>query len=49
MDPFAEMYEKYQPDVYRFLLYLSGCDHDAAEELTQECCICRPQNRTCTG
>lgn len=37
MDPFAEMYEKYQPDVYRFLLYLSGCDHDAAEELTQEC------------
>ncbi len=31
------MYEKYQPDVYRFLLYLSGGAHDAAEELTQEC------------
>jgi RNA polymerase sigma-70 factor (ECF subfamily) len=31
------MYEKYQPDIYRFLLYLSGGDALAAEELTQEC------------
>lgn len=37
MDTFAEMYEKYQPDIYRFLIYLSGGDTIAAEELTQEC------------
>ena len=37
MDPFAELYEKYQPDIYRFLLCLTGGDALAAEELTQEC------------
>ncbi|MCR4645192.1 MAG: sigma-70 family RNA polymerase sigma factor [Oscillospiraceae bacterium] len=37
MDPFAELYETYQPDIYRFLLCLSGGDALAAEELTQEC------------
>ena len=37
VDPFAELYEKYQPDVYRFLLCLCGGDALAAEELTQEC------------
>lgn len=36
MDPFAELYETYQPDIYRFLLRMCGGDADAAEELTQE-------------
>ena len=36
MDPFAELYEKYQPDIYRFLLRLTGGNALAAEELTQE-------------
>ena len=36
MDPFAELYEKYQPDIYRFLLRMLGGDALAAEELTQE-------------
>ena len=36
MDPFAELYEKYQPDIYRFLLRMCGGDTLAAEELTQE-------------
>ena len=36
MDPFAELYERYQPDIYRFLLRICGGDATAAEELTQE-------------
>ena len=36
MDSFAELYEKYQPDIYRFLLRMLGGDPLAAEELTQE-------------
>lgn len=37
MDPFEELYKKYQSDIYRFLLYLTGGDPLTAEELTQEC------------
>ena len=36
MDPFEEIYRKYQPDIYRFLLRLCTYDRAAAEELTQE-------------
>lgn len=36
MEPFAEIYSKYQQDIYRFLLRLSGGDPLTAEELTQE-------------
>jgi RNA polymerase sigma-70 factor (ECF subfamily) len=33
---FEEIYDRFQPDVYRFLLGLTCCDRSAAEELTQE-------------
>lgn len=36
MEIFEEIYRQYQPDVYRFLLRLSGCDTQLADELTQE-------------
>ena len=36
MDEFEEIYNKFRPDVYRFLLCMSYYDHAAAEELTQE-------------
>lgn len=36
MDPFEEIYRKYQPDVFRFLLRLTCGDMQTAEELTQE-------------
>ena len=35
-DPFAKLYETYQPDIYRFLLRISGGEPLIAEELTQE-------------
>lgn len=36
MDEFEEIYRSFQPDVFRFLMRLSGCDQHTAEELTQE-------------
>ncbi len=36
MDSFAALYTQYQPDIYRFLLRMTGGDAAAAEELTQE-------------
>jgi RNA polymerase sigma-70 factor (ECF subfamily) len=33
---FEEIYDRFQPEVYRFLLGLTCCDRSAAEELTQE-------------
>ncbi len=36
MSEFEEVYNKFQPDVYRFLLALTYYDQYAAEELTQE-------------
>lgn len=36
MEIFEEIYRQYQPDVYRFLLRLTGCDTLLADELTQE-------------
>ena len=36
MDVFEDIFRKYQPDVYRFLLRLTAYDIPAAEELTQE-------------
>ena len=36
MDAFEEIYRTYQPDVFRFILRISGCDIHTAEELTQE-------------
>lgn len=35
MTGFAELYEKYAPDVYRFSLYLSG-QRAEAEDITSE-------------
>ena len=36
MNEFEEIYDRFQPEVYRFLLGLTCCDRSAAEELTQE-------------
>ena len=36
MDDFEEIYRTFQPDVFRFLMRMSGCDQHTAEELTQE-------------
>ena len=36
MNEFEEIYNKYQPEVMRFLMHLTFFDADAAEELTQE-------------
>ena len=36
MTEFEEIYDRFQPEVYRFLLGLTCCDRSAAEELTQE-------------
>ena len=36
MDEFEALYHRFQPDVYRFLLRLTGYDQLTAEELTQE-------------
>lgn len=36
MDEFEDIYRLYQPDVYRFLLRLTGYEQATAEELTQE-------------
>ncbi len=36
MEDFKEIYEKYQPEVYRFLLRLTNFDMLLAEELSQE-------------
>ena len=36
MDEFEEIYHRFQPDVYRFLLRLTGYEKLTAEELTQE-------------
>lgn len=36
MDDFEEIYRTFQPDVFRFLMRMSGCDQHTAVELTQE-------------
>jgi RNA polymerase sigma-70 factor (ECF subfamily) len=36
MDEFEEIYRQYQPDVFRFLLRMTGYEQHTAEELTQE-------------
>lgn len=36
MEDFEEIYRRFQPDVFRFVLRLSGADPQTAEELTQE-------------
>ena len=36
MNEFEEIYNKYQPEVMRFLMHLTLFDHTATEELTQE-------------
>lgn len=36
MDDFEEIYRRFQSDVFRFILRLSGTDFQTAEELTQE-------------
>lgn len=36
MDEFEEIYRKFQPDVFRFVMRLTGFDPPTAEELTQE-------------
>ena len=36
MNEFEEIYNKYQPEVMRFLMHLTLFEHTAAEELTQE-------------
>lgn len=36
MDDFEEIYRRFQPDVFRFLLRMTGFDQATAEELTQE-------------
>ena len=36
LDEFEEIYHRFQPDVYRFLLRLTGYEKLTAEELTQE-------------
>ena len=36
MDEFEEIYRKFQPDVYRFLMRMTGYEQTTAEELTQE-------------
>lgn len=36
MDDFEEIYRQFQPDVFRFLLRMTGFDPHTAEELTQE-------------
>ena len=36
MDEFEEIYRRFQPDVYRFLMRMTGFDQPTAEELTQE-------------
>lgn len=36
MDEFEEIYRRFQPDVFRFILRLTGFDLQTAEELTQE-------------
>ena len=36
MDDFEEIYRRYQPEVFRFLLQMTGADAHTAEELTQE-------------
>ena len=36
MEDFEEIYRRFQPDVFRFILRLTGADLQTAEELTQE-------------
>ena len=36
MDAFEEIYRSFQPDVFRFVMRLSGYDQHTAEELTQD-------------
>ncbi len=36
LNEFEEIYNKYQPDVLRFLMHMTSFDMTAAEELTQE-------------
>lgn len=36
MDDFEEIYRRFQPDVFRFILRLTGVNPQIAEELTQE-------------
>lgn len=36
MEDFEEIYRKYQPEVFRFILRMTGSEPQTAEELTQE-------------
>lgn len=36
MDEFEEIYRRFQPDVFRFIMRLTGVNPQTAEELTQE-------------